>query len=108
MTQVSHSATAQQKNPAVLIGRILLSLGIAILIFLGLRWAVAFMKDKEAPEQLLLTLYARLGLDQAAVILTENGLNPFAAKLMIMAVALLVGVAGVWILFWAANDLIGH
>ena len=66
------------------------------------------MKDKEAPEQLLLQLYTRLGLDSALATLQESGLNPLLGKLMITAVALVVGIGGVWVLFWVANDLIGR
>jgi alpha-glucoside transport system permease protein len=88
--------------------RTALSLATAGLVFFMLRWSVAFMKDRRAPEQLLLNLYNGLGLEQAAAALSQNGLHPLTAKLMITAVALLVGVAGVWVLFWVANDLIGQ
>ena len=90
------------------LARTALSVGVATAVFFILRWSVAFMKDREAPEQLLLNLYARLGLDSALATLQETGLNPLTGKLMITAVALLVGIGGVWVLFWVANDLIAR
>ncbi|MCA9971898.1 MAG: sugar ABC transporter permease [Anaerolineales bacterium] len=96
------------EKTAVSLIRTLLSLGLAALAFVGLRWAVAFMKDTEAPERLLLAAYSRLGMDAAAAALQETGLSLLSSKLMITLVALLVGVLGVWLLFWVANDLIGQ
>jgi alpha-glucoside transport system permease protein len=85
--------------------RLLLSLAMAAAIYYALRWSVAFMRDRSAPEQLLLQLYSALGLEGAAERLQETGLSPLGGKVMIMAVALLVGVVGVWIIFWMVNDL---
>ncbi|MFW5943540.1 MAG: carbohydrate ABC transporter permease [bacterium] len=85
--------------------RALLSLAAAAGIFYVLRWSLAFMRDRSAPQRLLLQLYTLLGLDGPAARLQEGGLHPLAAKLMIMLVALAVGVLGVWLLFWLANDL---
>lgn len=96
------------QNTAVSLARTTLSVGIAGLVFIVLRWSFGFLKDRNAPQELLLNLYNWLGLEQAATTLSQSGLNPLTAKLMIAAVALLVGVAGVWILFWVANDLIGQ
>ena len=90
------------------LARTALSVGVATAVFFILRWSVAFMKDREAPEQLLLNLYARLGLDSALATLQETGLEPLTGKLIITAVALLVGIGGVWVLFWVANDLIAR
>jgi alpha-glucoside transport system permease protein len=88
--------------------RSLLSIGVAVLIYFGLRWSIGFMKTPKAPETLLLRLYSGLGLETAASALQASGLNPLTGKLMIMAVALLVGIVGVWALFWLANDLISR
>lgn len=84
----------------------LLSLLIAAGVFTLLRWSIDFMRDEEAPERLLMALYAQLGLGKAAATLAQTGLDPLVAKLMITAVALLVGVLGVWALFWVFNDLV--
>lgn len=85
--------------------RLLLSLAVAAGLYYALRWSVAFMRDRTAPQRLLLDLYTALGLDGPATRLQETGLSPMGGKLMIMAVALVVGVAGVWIIFWMVNDL---
>ncbi len=102
------SPPQQEGNQFTNLGRAALSLGIAAAVYFVLRWSIGFMRDKEAPEQLLLTIYTRLGLDSALASLQEVGLDPLTGKLMITAVALIVGIGGVWILFWVANDLIGR
>lgn len=86
--------------------RTLISLAIGAGLFYVLRWSVAFMRDRTAPQQLLLQLYTTLGLEGAATQLQETGLHPLAGKFMIMLVALAVGVLGVWALFTVANDLL--
>jgi alpha-glucoside transport system permease protein len=108
MAQVTPLARPQPVKRDFSPARTVLSLATAGLVFFVLRWSVAFMKDRRAPEQLLLNLYNGLGLEQAAAALSQSGLHPLTAKLMITAVALLVGVAGVWVLFWVANDLVGQ
>lgn len=95
-------------NPLAKWGRILLSLLIAAGVIGALRWSVTFLKDKKAPEQLLLQLYDIVGMEGAATALGNAGLNPYASKLMLAMVALVLGVVGIWALFWVANDLIGQ
>lgn len=85
--------------------RAFLSLALAAGVLSVLRWSVAFMQDRTAPQRLLLQLYGLLGLDGSAARLQESGLNPLTSKAMLMLVALAVGVLGVWALFWTANDL---
>ena len=102
------SPSQQENNQLTNLGRAGLSIGIATAVYFVLRWSIVFMRDKEAPEQLLLTIYTRLGLDSALATLQESGLDPLTGKLMITAVALIVGIGGVWVLFWVANDLIGR
>ncbi|MFZ1399717.1 MAG: sugar ABC transporter permease [Candidatus Promineifilaceae bacterium] len=106
--QVVSSPQATGEKGLAGLARTALSVGVATAVFFILRWSVAFMKDREAPEQLLLNLYTRLGLDAALATLQESGLAPLTGKLMITAVALLVGIGGVWVLFWVANDLIAR
>lgn len=86
--------------------RTLLSLAIGAGLYYLLRWSVAFMRDRSAPQRLLHQLYTALGQDGAAAQLQETGLHPLAGKFMIMLVALAVGVLGVWALFTVANDLL--
>lgn len=56
--------------------RIAISLVVPVVTFIVLRWSFIFMRDAEA------------------------------SKLVIAIVALLVGVGGVWVLFWAMNNLV--
>ena len=51
---VSPQATGEKGLAGL--GRTALSVGVATAVFFILRWSVAVMKDREAPEQLLLTL----------------------------------------------------
>ena len=75
------------------------------------RAGFAFLRDPDAPERFLIRLYEFLGLDASAEGLRAYGLSPLSAKLMIFAVALLIGVGGVWVLYLTANALterLGH
>ncbi len=94
------------RSPWSLALRTTLSLGISVALYYVLRWSVAFMRDRSAPQRLLVQLYTTLGMDGAALQLQADGLHPLVAKLLIMLVALGVGVLGVWALFTVANDLI--
>ena len=83
--------------------RWLLAGATAAAVFAVLRWSVAFTKDRDAPERLLLQLYRWLGLENAALALQQNGMNPLAAKGLLTLVALLTGVLGVWAVYWVLN-----
>lgn len=98
----------ENQNLVRQLGRAFLSIVIALAIMWALASSFTFIKNKDAPEQLLVRLYQILGLQSRAAILQESGLNPFAGKLILALVALAVGVAGIWLLYWAANDLIGR
>lgn len=106
--QIASSPEIKEEKRLTSLGRLVGSVAVAAAVFFVLRWSIGFMKDREAPEQLLLQLYAWFGLDSALVTLQETGLDPLTGKLMITAVALLVGIGGVWALFWVANDLIAR
>lgn len=58
--------------------RISVSLIAPVIAYLALRWSFIFMRDSEAN------------------------------RLLVGAVALIVGVGGVWFLFWMTNDLVGR
>jgi len=81
---------------------------IAIAVLIALKWGIAFTKDKDAPETLLLRFYDAVGMETAASALRDAGLHPMAAKLILAMVAMTLGVLGIWALFWVANDLIGR
>ena len=76
-------------------------MGVVLLLPAG----VAFLRDPDAPERFLITVYDRLGLDGNAEALRAYGLSPVWGKLMAFVVALLVGVGGVWLLYMTANAL---
>jgi alpha-glucoside transport system permease protein len=78
----------------------------AVALILILRACLAFLRDPQAPERLLISVYERLGLHANAEALRAYGLSPVWSKLMILAVALLVGVAGIGALYVAANSLV--
>jgi len=90
------------------LGRAALSILLAIAILYALAASFSFIKDKDAPEALLLNVYETLGLEESAAQLQADGLNPFTGKLILALVALAVGVAGIWLLYWVANDLLGR
>ncbi len=90
------------------LGRAGLSILLAIVILYALAASFSFIKNKDAPEALLLRVYETLGLEESAAQLQLQGLNPFTGKLVLALIALTVGVAGIWLLYWVANDLIGR
>jgi alpha-glucoside transport system permease protein len=66
-------------------------------------WSVGFLADPNAPASLLAGLYDLVGLDDEAGLLRQYGLPSVVAKLILGAVALAVGVGGVWAVFIGAN-----
>lgn len=81
------------------------AVAVVALIFV-LRQSLVFLRDPQAPERLLIWVYERLGLHGNAEALRAYGLAAVWGKLMIFAVALLVGVAGVWVVLFAVNALV--
>lgn len=66
-------------------------------------WSVGFLADPSAPANLLAGFYDLVGLDDQAALLRQYGLPSIVAKLILGAVALAVGVGGVWAVFIGAN-----
>jgi alpha-glucoside transport system permease protein len=89
-------------RPSARLGRLIMPLGVvaSALVIWG---SLGFLRDPQAPQRLLITLYEAIGLSGEAEALRLYGLNPVAAKLMLAAVALTVGVGAVWLLFIGAN-----
>lgn len=104
MAQQVYALSERKEPPAW--RRWLAGLATAAALFLVLRWGVDFTKDRDAPERLLLQLYQWLGLENAAAALQQNGMNPLAAKGVLMVVALLTGVLGIWAIYWVLNLLV--
>ena len=77
-----------------LIGLVLAAIGITVLI------------DKEGGQKLLASIYDLLGNAAGAEALRNGQGDQFFAKLLLAAIALLVGVGGIWLLFTGASSLV--
>ena len=77
-----------------LIGLLLAAIGITVLI------------DREGGQKLLASIYDLLGNAAGAEALRNGQGDQFFAKLLLGAIALLVGVGGIWLLFTAASSLV--
>ncbi len=77
-----------------LVGVLLAALGISVLI------------DKQGGQKLLASIYELLGNAAGAEALRNGQGDQFFAKLLLAAIALLVGVGGIWLLFTAASSLV--
>ena len=77
-----------------LIGLLLAAIGITVLI------------DHEGGQKLLASIYDLLGNAAGAEALRNGQGDQFFAKLLLAAIALLVGVGGIWLLFTAASSLV--
>jgi alpha-glucoside transport system permease protein len=79
---------------ASLIGLVLAAIGISILI------------DKQGGQKLLASFYDLLGNSAGAEALRNGQGDQFFAKLLLVAIALFVGVGGIWLLFTGASALV--
>ena len=89
------------------LARVAGGLAVAALIVLGL----GIVRDPEGPARLYAFLLDALGQATTAEGLRSDGLDPLAAKLTIMAIALAIGIGGIWALYIglnAATDLLGR
>ena len=77
-----------------LIGLVLAAIGITVLI------------DQQGGQKLLASIYDMLGNAAGAEALRNGQGDQFFAKLLLAAIALLVGVGGIWLLFTAASSLV--
>ena len=77
-----------------LIGLLLAAIGITVLI------------DKEGGQKLLASIYEALGNATGAEALRNGQGDQFFAKLLLAAIALLVGVGGIWLLFTGVSALV--
>jgi alpha-glucoside transport system permease protein len=79
---------------ASLIGLVLAAIGISILI------------DKQGGQKLLASVYDLLGNSAGAEALRNGQGDQFFAKLLLVAIALFVGVGGIWLLFTGVSALV--
>lgn len=77
-----------------LIGLVLAAIGISILI------------DPDGGQKLLASIYEALGNTAGAAALRNGQGDQFFAKLLLAAIALLVGVGGIWLLFTGASAIV--
>lgn len=100
------SRTAQNKPRAA--NATVLAITVAALVgVLAVVWAsLAFVRDQEAPERVLIWIYDLFGAEGQANALRDRGLTTLTGKLIIALVALVVGIAGIWALFILANRIV--
>jgi len=77
-----------------LIGLVLAAIGISILI------------DKQGGQKLLASVYDLFGNSAGAEALRNGQGDQFFAKLLLVAIALFVGVGGIWLLFTGVSALV--
>ena len=77
-----------------LIGLILAAFGVKVLI------------DPQGGQNVLASIYDMLGNAAGAEMLRNGQGDQFVAKLLLVAIALLVGVGGIWLLFTVASSLV--
>ena len=80
---------------------------VAALILFGL----GLIRDPNGPANLYAGLFDLIGQGASAADLRHGGLDPLPAKLTIMAIALAIGIGGIWALYTGLNsatDLFGR
>ncbi len=84
----------------------LASLGWGLLLLVTLAGGYLFLTDEEQPARLIAGFYRLIGFSGEADAIEEFGINPLLSKLIIALVALVLGVAGIWALYFIANRLL--
>lgn len=97
---VDRSASVRQLAGTVAV------VGLSLVALVSMAAALEFVRDPDGPEKFLISLYGAIGATGEAEALRAFGLNPVMGKLMVAAVALVVGVAGIWALYVGANRLV--
>jgi alpha-glucoside transport system permease protein len=88
------------------LGRWLAPLG-GVLALVLLVVGVRLLADPYAGQNLLANIYDLLGNEQGADLLRRNQGDVGLAKVLLIAVALIVGVGGVWLLYSGLSALVG-
>lgn len=87
-------------------GRAIVAGAVLLAILAVLWWSVGFLADPTAVDRVVAGFLSLIGADGTATVIEQRGLTPVSQKLGSAAVALVVGVGGVWALFIAANRAI--
>ena len=78
---------------------------------LALIWVgLDIIRDPDGPARLFTSFYDLIGQTSTADAIRERGLDPLMSKLSVMAIALIIGTGGVWLLYVGLNsavDLLG-
>ncbi len=77
--------------------------GLAVIV-LGL----IFLADQQAAANVSAWLYDLIGDSQQAEALRRGGGDRFLAKLIVMAVALAIGVGGIWLIYTGLDVIVGR
>ena len=86
--------------------RVVAAVTALVLIWVGLD----IIRDPDGPERLFTSFYDLIGQTPTADAIRERGLDPVQSKLSVMAIALVIGTGGVWLLYVGLNgavDLFG-
>ncbi len=67
---------------------------------------MAALRDPQVVERAMVGLYDLFGMDGAATALREQGMTRLSSKALTAAVAITVGVGGVWVYFVAGNSVL--
>jgi alpha-glucoside transport system permease protein len=94
----TQSSGSYGSSRLVLVGS-LIGLGLAVL-------GISILIDKQGGQNLLATIYDTLGNSAGAEALRNGQGDQFYAKLLLVAIALLVGVGGIWLLFTSASAIV--
>jgi alpha-glucoside transport system permease protein len=81
---------------------LLLPLG-SVLGLIAIVLGLMFLADQQASANVSAWLYDLIGNDQEAEALRRGGGDRFVAKLIVMAVALAIGVGGIWLIYTGLN-----
>jgi alpha-glucoside transport system permease protein len=88
------SGSSRSVLVASLVGLVLAAIGVSVLI------------DHEGGQKLLASIYDLFGNSAGAEALRNGQGDQFFAKLLLVAIALLVGVGGIWLLFTSLSLLV--
>ena len=91
----THAATVVRSDLPGRALRLAAILVAVVLVAVGLD----LIRDPLGPDRLFAAVYGLLGQDATAAAILERGLHPLQAKLTVMAIALVIGVGGVWLLY---------
>jgi len=79
---------------------------LAVLGLIGVTFGLVILADQKGGPHLLATIYDLLGKQADATALRNDGGDQMLAKLLLTAIAIAVGVGGVWLFYAASNAIV--